>query len=131
MAILKQYARIGKKGQKVFNEYGTPYTQDTKGPRIGVMVAIDADHIGWSLISPKERFDETLSEKVIITTPKGKKEITKQVPVWNTKRIWEFGTRLAIERATGEVPQPKIIPRAIEQNLQKFKKRAKAYFKQI
>lgn len=127
--MLKQFIRIGKKGQPVYDDLGIKFVQQTRGPKIGVLVALDKDRIGWSLISEKEHFDEIVTETYVVTTPKGVKNVTKEKPVWNAERIWEFGTRLAVERAKGEQPIPQIVPRLVEKEVKQFKKRVNAYFK--
>jgi hypothetical protein len=121
--MIKRYIRVGWIGQKAFNEYGTYFVQQNRGPKIGVIVALDKERIGWSLISEKEDLSETLEEKKVIETPKGKKTITVKTPIWNSKRIWDYGTRLAVERANGEQPVPKIIPKVVQRELEFFKKK--------
>jgi hypothetical protein len=127
--MLKQYIRIGWVGQAALNEYGTRFIQKDRGPRIGVLVALDKNKIGWSLISKKEDLSEKISEKREIHTPNGVKIVKVTKPVWNSERIWEYGTRLAVERAAGTTPTPKVIPNIVKKELQKFEKRVNAYFK--
>jgi hypothetical protein len=121
--MLKQFVRIGWKGQPAYNEHGTLFVQKTRGPKIGVMVALDKQHIGWSLISEKEDLSEKIVEKRTIDTPKGKKTIEVGIPIWNSKRIWDYGTRLAIERAKGEQPTPEVVPNVIKRELTRFKRK--------
>jgi hypothetical protein len=127
--FLKQYVRVGYVGQDAYNEYGTRFEQQNRGPKIGVLIALDKDKIGWSLLSEKENLNEKTTEKRVIKLPDGQlKTITIKVPVWTTKRIWQYGTLLAYNRATGEVPTPKIVPNIIKRELKRFQKVVEAKF---
>jgi len=128
--ILKQYIRIGYPGRVCFDENGIPFEQTTRGPKIGVMIALAPNKIGYSLISPYEDFDEKEEETLEVKCKDGKvRKVKHKFPVWTAERRWEFGERLATERAKGEVPLPKYTPEIAKHSLEHFRKRAEAYFK--
>jgi hypothetical protein len=105
----------------------------TRGPKIGVLVALDDGRWGWSLISPHEKLNDVLTDDYVINFEHDGKRKTKTItakkPVWTADRVWEYGTRLAVERATGEQPTPKFIPAIAKPSIKKFEKRIQAYFK--
>jgi hypothetical protein len=102
-----------------------------KAPRIGVMVALDDGRWGWSIINAKEEFDGTITHEYEVKYEQDGKQKTKKLkvekPVWTAERVWEYGTRLAIERAEGEQPVPAIIPAAARSSIKKFERRVKGY----
>jgi hypothetical protein len=122
--VLKEYVRVGYPGQTAVNEYGSKFVQVSRGPKIGVMVANEKKQIGWSLLSEKEDLSETIDEVKLIDTGKGRqKKVVVKTPVWTSQRVWDTGTRIALERADGEAPFPEITPRVIQRALNHFKSR--------
>lgn len=48
-----------------------------KGKPIGVIVALDKDHIGWSLLNPRDQWNKTLGKYIAIARAKMKDEKKK------------------------------------------------------
>jgi len=130
---LKEYIRIPH--PETVNYDGTTYVRQGRSPRIGVLVAIDKDRWGWSIISPLE----PLTKKVVI--PKGKlivengKKIFKATSMTSVEKripaeeVWEMGTFIALDRAMNPELTPEIIPTVAKASINRFKLRMARYFK--
>jgi hypothetical protein len=145
--VLKQYVRLDVpvihdevgtpyiRAQYVIDETGKEWIQPVRGPRIGVMVALEDGRWGWSVISPKEDLNEmgALVEPREIKYQKGEKvhtkKLSKPVRLWDADRIWKYGTELATHRAEGHIATPVIIPNVDKSSIEKFQHRMTAYFK--
>jgi hypothetical protein len=130
--VLKQFIRANTP-EFASDPQGNVYRLEGRPNRIGVLVSTGPGKWGYSIISPKEDFTEVIPKEWEVTfTKNGKtqtKKMNKTMRVWNSKRIWEFGTRLAEERAEGLQPMPKIIPKAARKDIERFQKRMEHYFK--
>jgi hypothetical protein len=130
--VLKQFIRSNVP-EIVSDEHGNVYRHEGRPNRIGVLVSTGPGKWGYSIISPKEDFSEVIPKQWEVTFTKNGEQRTKRIngtmKVWNAKRIWEFGTRLAEERAEGIQPMPTIIPKAAKKDIERFQKRMEHYFK--
>lgn len=130
--VLKQYIRENAP-EFASDEFGNTYRLEGRPKRIGVLIATGKDKMGFSIISPKETFTEVLPKTKEISFDKNGKKIKKTVrydeSVWTKQSIWDYGTRLATDRANGEAENPTIVPIYIRRQIEQFKDRMKRYYK--
>jgi len=125
--VLKEYIR--RPVPDMLSYRGANYWREGRGERIGVMIALDKNRWGFSIISPLEDLTEkeaNTREIIVKGKPKSVKTLKRK---WTSDSIWERGTFIALERAMGDAPNPKIIPKVAIPSIKKFERRMKAYFK--
>jgi len=125
---LKEFIRLPV--PECFNFEGANYVREGRGPRIGVMVALDDKRWGWSVISPREELFETEEVPQEINVNGILKTVLRKHRKWNAEKIWERGTFIALDRAMGNIPTPEIIPSVAKRSIGRFKIRMKRYFKE-
>jgi hypothetical protein len=100
--MLIQYIRRGWKGKRIVRD-GAVFTQQNRGPRIGVFVALDSEKIGWSLVHTKGE----------------NREPPKNVS-------WKKGIEIAVSRAQAGAEIK--IPGSIRKEYFLFMQKARGYF---
>ena len=129
--ILKQYIRE-KAPDFLLDEYGNKYKRMGKTRRIGVLISTGPGKIGFSLISPYENLKKRVPEDVEIKVHKDGKDSTLKVKtykrVWDQKKIWEFGTQLATERANDMSKNPEVLNDHIKKQIDQFEKRVERFY---
>ena len=100
--IFIQYLRRGFKGRRLIRD-GVEFIQPHRGPRIGVMVALNDHQFGWSLVHTKGE----------------NREPPKDVS-------WKKGLVMAIARANATNVER--VPDSIRRDYERFKESAKKYF---
>jgi len=103
--MLVQYIRRGYVGRRLVKD-GVEFFQKHRGPRIGVMVALNENQFGWSLVHTKGPG----------------REPPKDVS-------WKKGLDMAVARAEGKTGEK--IPDSITREYEQFKEKAKKYFKGV
>jgi len=131
--------RLGFVGAKeeIFSPDGTRFLveQTNKGRPLGVVAAVKKNgklELGWSLISPKEpEFKvECVPSQVMISGARDpQKNGVKQITVRRKKSglDWDLGRNLALRRARGEEPNPKL-PAGLKPSVDHFEARARKFF---
>jgi hypothetical protein len=99
--VLIQYIRRGYIGQIKYIK-GAQWIQRTRGERIGVLVALNANQIGWSVVYGSLNGN----------TPSDKKEKKSDIN-------WDIGIEKAIERAKSPVEIAP--PLSIKDDIRRFK----------
>jgi len=125
--MLKEFIRLPT--PEVLNYNGANYVREGRGPRIGVMVALDKNRWGWSVISPQENLHDCIPAQREIEIKGKKKIINYSEKVWNSENIWERGTFIALDRAMNPELTPEIVPAAAKASINRFKERMDRYFK--
>jgi hypothetical protein len=133
---LKQYLRAPSP-LVVYDEFGVPYRREGRAQRIGVIVSTGPGKMGFSILSPMENLEGSHRvEKEVSFEINGKphkKTLSKRIKDWNSAKIWQFGTELAVDRAEeisrSEGPNPKIVHPAISKQIKEFQNRMKRYYK--
>jgi len=125
--LLKEYIRLPM--PDIVNYEGANYVREGRAPKIGVMVALDKNRWGWSVISPREDLFEVIPAQREVTVNGKTKTINGVAKVWSAEKIWERGTFIALERALGDAPTPKIVPSVARKSIERFQNRMKRYFK--
>ena len=100
--MLVQYIRRGWKGRRLLKD-GVEFFQQHRGPRIGVMVALNDHQFGWSLVHTKGE----------------NREPPKNVS-------WKKGLEMALERANATNVEN--VPDSIKKDYEHFKEQARKYF---
>jgi len=124
---LKEYIRLSVPTTLEFE--GAQYELVGRGPRIGVLVALDDGKWGWSVIAPEENLEAIKKSERTILVRGNEKVVTHNEKVWNAERIWDFGTQIAIGRALGFTETPAIAPTIALSSIRRFKQRMQRYFK--
>jgi len=118
----REYIRVPM--PDVVNYEGVNYVKQGKGPKIGVMVCLEDQRWGWSMVSPEEDLTVT---KTIKTGKNGEHSYLKILPK-PSKEVWEMGTFIALDRALG-ADTPEIIPNIARRSIHRFEDRMRRYFK--
>ena len=100
--MLIQYIRRGYKGKRLVKD-GVVFIQQHRGPRIGVMVALNDHQFGWSLVHTKGP----------------NRESPRDVS-------WQRGLEIAMARAN--IANFDKVPDSIIRDYEHFKEQAKKYF---
>jgi hypothetical protein len=101
--IMKDFMKQAKLISYVKNEFGD---------RVGVIVALDKDLIGWAQCNPKDRFDKYFGIKIAVGRAL---HGTKQKPIKHKQYSWDYDKDIVIDMITPAV--------------EKMRERAKKYFK--
>jgi hypothetical protein len=125
--MLKEYIRMPMPDSVNYN--GTNFRKEGRSPRVGVLVALDANRWGYSIISPNENMEDCIPAQREITVNGKKKIINYAEKKWSAESSWEYGTFIAIDRALGTLPMPEIMPGFARKQIANFQNRMKRYFK--